>query len=123
MSFRAIFLSASLLLSAGCANVMPHQAGQTIGAILGGAIAPGIGVPMGSVLGTMAGLIVKREMDRVDEKRERVDLGGSVKPGDAPGALASAASLAPGLPARVWVDETVHDGRMIAGHYDVRPLL
>lgn len=120
MCSRAILFSSSLLLASGCANLMPHQAGQTLGAILGGAVAPGIGVPMGSVLGSLAGMVIQRKMNKADEKRERVELGRHVKPGDAPGAIEQAS--APRQPARVWIDETSQNGRMIAGHYEILPL-
>lgn len=80
-------------------------------------MAPGIGVPMGSVLGSLAGMVIQREMNKADEKRERVELGRHVKPGDAVEAV-----QAPRPPARVWIDETLQGGRMTAGHYEVLPL-
>ena len=112
-----------MLLGAGCANIMPHQAGQVVGAVVGSAVAPGIGTPIGSMLGALAGLVVQREMNRVDEKRERVELGHRVKPGDAPGAAPDAAGPPAGVLTRVWVDEMLDNGRLIAGHFDSLPVL
>ena len=108
-----------MLLASGCANVMPHQAGQVVGAIVGSAVAPGIGTPIGSLLGALAGLIVQREVNQSTEQHERVELGRQVKP---TGASEPFGPVLAGLLGRVWVDETVHTGRVLAGHFESHPL-
>ena len=114
----ALIVASALLLSSGCAGVSPVQVGQTAGTVAGAAIAPGIGAPLGSLVGLMAGLLVQGQVDKVTEQRERRELGdqlASARP------LPSIEAAQPqGPPTRVWVDETIHDGRQIAGHFDVR---
>ena len=103
----------------GCANVPPAQVGQTAGMIAGSAIGPA-GAPLGALVGTVAGLLVQGHMDQATEKRERHDLGGALRrvPKEPVGPYAPPT----GTPVRVWVDETVQDGRLVAGHFDVRYL-
>ena len=107
---------------AGCAGVPPAQIAQTAGTIAGSAIAPGIGAPIGSLVGLVAGMLVQSQVDKVTEKRERKELGDQMATG-------SSAALPPqepppsGTPTRVWVDETMRNGRLVAGHFDVRDLL
>ena len=96
--------------------------GQTIGTIAGSAIAPGIGGPIGSLVGLAAGLIVQGEVDKVTEKKERKELSQQLG-GSADSTLAAASESPPqGQPVRVWVDETAKDGRLIAGHFDARSI-
>jgi hypothetical protein len=116
-----VWLTASLLSAAGCAGMAPHQIGQTVGAIAGSAVVPGIGAPIGSLLGIFTGLLVQKQMDDATEKRERVELGDRLNAGSR---SRDAASSPPpsGTPTRVWVDESEAHGRLIAGHFDVRPV-
>ena len=123
--FRRRFASRLGLLSlagvTGCAGVAAPQAGQTVGTIAGAAIAPGVGAPLGALVGYLAGMMVQGEVDKSTEKKERRELS------DRLGARTETASLPirGGLPAsagatRVWVDETVQDGRLVEGHYEAR---
>lgn len=114
-----------LLCLGGCAAFPPAQAGQTVGTIIGSAIAPGVGAPLGALVGLVAGMFVQHEVDQAVERKERVDLGQQLaqrplRPGQAPG---SAALSTPGQMAgvgRVWVDETLRDGKLIPGHFEER---
>ncbi|MBI3324908.1 MAG: hypothetical protein HYZ92_06470 [Candidatus Omnitrophica bacterium] len=104
---------------AGCSAMSPTQIGQTTGSIAGGAIVPGIGVPLGALVGTLAGLVVERQMDKGREQKERVELTDQLK--TAPQIQALDTTQPPSGPAtRVWVDEAVQQGRLIAGHFDSR---
>jgi len=108
-------IAASLLLS-GCAGLSPAQIGQTAGIIAGGAIAPGIGAPVGALVGLLAGMIVQGHVDKVTERHERQTLGQEL----ATGPVADPPATPPLAQVRVWVDETVRNGRLVPGHFDVR---
>lgn len=105
------------LAAAGCAGVGPAHIAQTAGTIAGSALAPGIGAPIGSLVGLALGLLVQREVDKVTEQRERRELGDQLarKPADP-----SDAAAPQGEPVRVWVDEQVRDGHLIPGHFAAR---
>ena len=110
-----------LFLLSGCAGVPPAQVAQTAGTIIGSAIAPGIGAPIGSLVGLLAGMVVQGQVDQATEKHERQELGSRL--GDmSPSATSAEAAPAQGEPTRVWIDETMRDGRLTAGHFDVRAL-
>jgi hypothetical protein len=65
-------------------------------------------------------MVVQQHTDKVTERRERKDLGDQlVRPGIAG---TEPAPVPVGEPARVWVDEALKDGRLIAGHFEVRYL-
>ena len=119
---RRLFLVGAVgcLLVSGCAGLPPAQVGQTAGTIAGAVIAPGIGAPIGALVGMLAGMVVQGEIDKVTEKHERRDL--SRELGAGPGAGSPPTNSLPlqGQPVRVWVDESLHAGRRIAGHFDVR---
>ena len=119
MSRRILVATAVAGLTVGCANIPPAQVGQTAGMIAGSAIGPA-GAPIGALVGTVAGLLVQGHMDKATEKRERQDLGGALRAG--PKEPIGAYAPPTGTPVRVWVDETVQDGRLVAGHFDVRYL-
>jgi len=110
-----------LTVSSGCASVPPAQLGQTLGAILGSAIAPGIGAPLGSLAGLLGGMLVQGGIDQATEKHERKTLGDQLSTG--PTAESEASSAPTGAPTRVWVDETLQAGRLIAGHFETRTIL
>jgi hypothetical protein len=110
--------AASVSLAAGCASVPPAQLGQTAGTIAGAAIAPGIGAPIGALLGALAGMVVQRKVDQTTETRERRELGEQMAAVAAAGAPGQ--PVPQGEPVRVWVDETVKDGRLLPGHFEVR---
>lgn len=120
---RAVILVGALSLIAlgGCASVPPAQVGQTAGTIAGAALIPGIGAPIGALAGLVAGMLVQGELDKTTEKRERRELSQQLG-GDPHRPESSEASVPHGEPARVWVDETVQDGRLIVGHFEVRYL-
>ncbi len=104
----------------GCAGVSPVQIGQTAGTIAGAAIAPGVGAPLGAAVGMIAGMILQKDIDKVNEKKERRELGDQLaKKGGVSGKQALAAS---GKPTRVWVDEALQDGKLTAGHFETRPI-
>ncbi len=107
-------------LCSGCAGISPSQVGQTVGTIAGSAIAPGVGAPLGALVGLLAGLFVQGEVDKVTETRERKELSEQLAVGSGPAPPAEASTPPQGEPVRVWVDETVLDGRLIAGHFDTR---
>ena len=109
-----------LVVSSGCAGVSPVQVGQTAGTIVGAAVAPGVGPPLGALVGLMAGMLVQGEVDKVTEKQERKTLGKELATG--PSTTQEDHALPGGRPTRVWVAETVHNGRLIAGHFDARDI-
>ena len=112
----------SALLCAGCAGVSPAQVGQTAGTIAGAVIAPGVGAPLGAIVGLLAGMVVQGQVDKVTEKHERKSLSDELSAGSSPPNVEASAAPPQGQPQRVWVDEIVKDGRLIAGHFDVRYL-
>ena len=112
-------LAASL---AGCASVAPTQVGQMMGTIAGSVAAPGVGGPLGGLVGLLAGMVVQGQVDRVTERRERVELGNQMETPSSPGAAAPAPQAPQGEPTRVWVDEHLLDGRLVAGHFEQRYL-
>ena len=113
----------SLTILSGCAGVSPVQMGQTAGTILGAAIAPGAGAPLGSLVGLLAGMVIQGEVDKVTEKHERKTLSDEL--GASPTQIGKGPEATPpqGEPTRVWVDESMKDGRLIAGHFDTRDIL
>ena len=124
MSRRSRFLVGGvgcLVVLSGCAGVPPAQVAQTAGTIIGSAIAPGVGAPIGSLVGLLAGMVLQGQADKATETQERQELGSRLG-GAAPSAAGSAAAASQGEPTRVWVDEAMHDGRLLAGHFDVRSI-
>lgn len=116
---KLIIIVVTLLSTSGCAAMPPVQLGQTAGTILGAAIAPGIGPPLGALAGLLTGMLVQGQIDRATEKGERQTLAeqlGSSSPSVTP----EAPPAPQGQPIRVWVDETLRDGRLMAGHFEVR---
>ena len=120
MSRRLLVALVSLIVAGGCAGISPTHTGQTVGTIAGAAIAPGIGAPIGALIGMLAGWLVQGEVDKVTEKRERKTLGDELA--TTPSAAPQEGTPLQGQSIRVLVDETVHDGRLVAGHFDVRSL-
>ena len=118
MRFRVALLL-TLSLTSGCSGLAPAQLGQTAGTIIGSAIIPGIGAPLGALVGLLAGMVVQSEVDKVTEKKERKTLGDQLAQGT-PSSRLEAAEPPAGVPTRVWVDETTREGRLVAGHFDVR---
>ena len=109
-----------MVLVSGCAAIPPSQVGQTAGTIAGAALAPGIGAPIGALVGLLAGMVVQGEVDKATEKRERNELGEQLTVRSSPSSELERPLQ--GEPIRVWVDEIVQEGRLIAGHFDVRYL-
>ena len=121
MRRRNVLLGAvSLLMAAGCAGISPVQVGQTAGTIAGAALVPGIGAPVGALVGLLTGMMVQKEVDKVTEKRERKEL--AQRLGDQVVPPADDVSPTAGQSTRVWIDETLQDGRLVAGHFDARAL-
>ena len=120
MRTRFLTGTLSLLLTSGCAGISPAQVGQTAGTVAGMAIVPGVGAPVGALVGLLAGMVVQGQVDKATERRERQELGEQLRTT----AAASESGLipSPGEPRRVWVDEAVLDGRLVAGHFEARPL-
>ena len=85
----------------------------------GAVVAPGVGAPIGGLIGLLAGMVVQKQVDAVTEKHERVTLAKELK---TPSASNSAEPrLAPiGKPTRVWADETYRDGRLVVGAFEER---
>lgn len=109
------------VLLGGCAAIPPAQVGQAAGTIAGAALVPGVGAPLGALVGLLAGMLVQGEVDKVNEKRERKDLGDQMARGSQ-AAAPSDGGPPSGEPVRVWVDESLRDGRLLAGHFEVRYL-
>ncbi len=102
---------------AGCSGMSAAQVGQTAGAIAGSAIAPGPGTTLGALVGTLAGLVLDEQLDKTREQKERVELGHQLQTTPEAEAVEQPAA---GQPTRVWVDEHVKHGRLLAGHFEVR---
>ena len=114
-----VALPGLVVLISGCAGVSPVQVGQMVGTIAGSAVLPGAGGPVGSLVGLLAGMVVQGEVDKSTEKRERKDLNQQL----ADDTVSSEQAAPPlGEPTRVWVDETVQNGRVIPGHFESRVL-
>jgi len=119
ISFGVIVVGAAAL--SGCSGVSATQVGQTAGTIAGAALIPGIGAPIGTLIGTLAGLVIEQQVDKSREQQERTVLTDQLKRGPAsPGAASTGPFL--GVPTRVWVDERVENGRLLAGRFEVRPV-
>ena len=116
-----VVLLAGVLLSSGCAAMPPAQLGQTAGTILGAAIAPGIGPPLGALAGLLTGMLVQGQVDRATEKGERQTLAEQLA-SSSPSVVPEAPPASQGQPIRVWVDETLRDGRLVAGHFETRSI-
>lgn len=111
------------MLLTGCAGVPPVQLGQMVGTIAGSIIVPGVGGPVGGFIGLLTGLMVQKKVDQVHEVREHRELSEQLERGSSPAAnTPEAFQRQVGIPTRVWVDEQVHQGHVIAGHFDIRPL-
>ena len=114
---------ASLLLAACCVTgcaASATQVGQTAGGILGGLLVPGIGTGLGALVGTVAGLALDSEIDKANEKKERVSLSSQLQAKTGADAAVPQRDEPVGQPARVWVDEAVRDGTVMAGHFEER---
>lgn len=109
-----------MVLSAGCASVPPAQLGHAAGTIAGMAIAPPL-APLGSLVGLALGTLVQKQLDQATETRERTELGRQLATQPSTPATAEPVS-SQGQPIRVWVDERVQEGRLIAGHFDTREI-
>ncbi len=119
---RAIIVGiVGVVVLSGCSSVSPPQVGQAVGGIIGTAIAPGVGTQLGSIAGMLAGMLAQGQIDKANEKRERRTLGDQMATKGA-SLRTESPVLASGTPTRVWVDETVQDGRLIAGHFDTQYL-
>ena len=110
----------------GCAT-SATQIGQTAGGLLGSVLVPGVGTGLGSLVGTVAGLVVDGQLDKVREKKERVELSQQLQQRPAAAAIprrnelvGSPAGEPAGEPARVWVDEAMKNGSVMAGHFEER---
>lgn len=117
---RVLVGVSSLVLVAGCAGVSPSQLGQTAGTIVGAAIVPGIGAPVGALVGLLGGLLVQNEVDKATETHERKTLHEQLA--TAPSSAAAPEATPTGPLTRIWVDETMRDGRLTPGHFDSRYL-
>ena len=115
-----VFATTVMIASAGCASVSPTQVGQTAGSMAGAVIVPGLGMPIGALIGTLAGLVVEKQIDKGREAKERMDLNKRLV--DAPASSTGVLSESPGggQPTRVWVDERVENGRLVNGHFEQR---
>ena len=121
MRILAIFLLVGIATISGCSGVSPAQIGQTTGTIAGAALVPGVGAPFGALIGTLAGLVVEHELDKVREQKERVELSKELQT-PAPAQSLREREPVSGQPTRVWVDEWLKDGQVIPGHFEVRTI-
>ena len=92
----------SLLLCGGCAAMSAVQICQTLGGLLVVAL--------------------QHQMDQVTESRERKELSEQLGAGSSGSPQHQALIPPTGTPTRVWVDEATQDGRVLAGHFETRPL-
>ena len=104
---------------AGCA-ASATQVGQTAGGVLGGLLVPGVGAGLGSLVGTVAGLVVDDQLDKVREKKERTELSHELRRPSTTGETVAQRDEPVGQPARVWVDEVMSNGSVMAGHFEER---
>ncbi len=117
---RSLVVVVGMALSAGCASVPPAQLGHAAGTIAGMAIAPPL-APLGSLLGLAAGMLVQKRVDQATETRERTEL--SRQLATQPSSPATPDPVpSRGQPIRVWVDERLQGGRLVAGHFDTREI-
>lgn len=114
-------MSVTLLAAAGCASVPASQIGQTAGTIIGAAVAPGVGAPVGAAIGMLGGMLVQGRIDQHVETRERRELADQLGQPASAGAPGASAQFQ-GQAVRVWVDETVVNGRIVPAHFDVQHL-
>ena len=106
----------------GCASFSPVQLGQTAGTIAGAAAIPGIGAPVGAIMGSLLGSIFQKKMDQVTEQRERIELADQLEGGSGRSVSEARTALPRGEPVRVWVDEVIEEGQLMAGHFETRYL-
>lgn len=113
----AALTGAALIISSGCATA-PAAISQAAGMLAAAAGAPGVAMP----ITLLTGLVLQSQIDKATETRERRELSDQM----AGSVQAPLVRVTPGVPAgqpeRVWVDETVRDGRRIAAHFDVQRL-
>ncbi len=95
------------------------QVGQAAGTIAGSAIVPGLGGPVGGLIGMLAGLVIDHQVGKVREKHEHAELSQELQRATS---SPPSASVPDGHPTRVWVDEQVMQGRVSVGHFEVRTL-
>lgn len=120
---RAQIIAVALLMTAGCAGVSATHVGQTMGTIAGAAIAPGIGAPIGALIGLLSGMVVQGQIDRGVEHREQRTLSDQLASATQSHSSGPHDSSPPtGQQTRVWVDEMLENGRVVAAHFDVRNL-
>src|SRR3989338_3873700 len=104
-----------LVLVSGCSGMSATQLGHAVGALVAVAV-PAVS-PATTLIGTLAGMMIDNKIQKAEDSLERRSLNDQLGVGS-PGAAAAAI----GDPVRVWVDETVREGRVLAGHFDVRHL-
>lgn len=120
---KAWWSLALILALTGCASVRPQELGHLVGTMAGGLLGGPPGAALGSLLGVALGGAVDRQIDQQQQKKERQVLAERMKQPSTvqPGTHAAIAS--PGELERVWVDEQVVNGRLVPGHFEVRPLV
>lgn len=97
------------------------QLGQAIGSIAGSAIAPGVGTTLGGLAGIMAGMVAQGQIDKATEKKEQKILSEQMdRPNQQNPAASEAMVIAAGEPTRVWIDETMQNGKVSPGHFEAR---
>ncbi len=109
------------VLVSGCSGVSATQVGQTVGGLADAAIVPAMGAPVGTLIGTLAGLVIDSHLDKSREQKERAALQEQLNR-QALARTEAPDSHPPGEATRVWVDEQVERGRLIAGHFEVRAI-
>ena len=126
LRMRAIpqmLLAATLIGAVGCAALpSASQAGNTVGSIAGSLIAPGVGMPIGALVGTVLGMVIDGQVDKVRERKEQGELARQLASMPAPAGGGLEPAIIGGTPTRVWVDESLTEGRVIAGRFEVRTI-
>jgi len=117
MRLSHYLLGCALLGVTGCAGMSPPQIGQVAGTIVGTAAIPGVGAPLGHLIGMLAGMLFQKKVDKVTAKRERIELGKQMSAMPISASDTNAEESEFSIPMRVWVDESWQNGRLVAGHF------
>ena len=135
MKIRLLVIAGSLLFVPGCAYG-PRVPLAGIGCMAGGTsaalVAPPL-APLGALLGHQAGALIDhwlentpkaREMDRQRQSEEQPVLTEQLMTGPlmtGPLPVKDGSEVMAGRPLRIWVDEMMWNGRLVAGHFEDRP--
>lgn len=124
---RRVPLLAAMCFLGGCATADYPAVVSMAGTAVDIVTLPVTGFPIGSVVGTLAGITLQKKQDEIEkeieENRERSDL---KEIAQLPNTQTTASTPSPSLASsstemslrRVWIDESTQDGTVVAGHYE-----